>query len=64
MNNLKLPILSFLTIFFVFSCTSDSNVVGGNTDKNYLSSLPAAESDERETRWDAFYRVASREPVK
>ena len=64
MNNLKLPILSFLTIFFVFSCTSDSNVVGGNKDKNYLSSLPAAESDERETIWDAFNREATREPVK
>ena len=64
MNNLKLPILSFLTIFFLFSCTSDSNVVGGNTDKNYLSSLPASESDERETIWDAFNREATREPVK
>ena len=64
MNNLKLIILSFLTIFFVFSCTSDSNVVDGNTDKNYLSSLPAVESDERETIWDAFNREATREPVK
>ena len=33
-------------------------------DKNYLSSLPAAESDERETIWDAFNREATREPVK
>ena len=64
MTNLKLTILSFLTIFFVISCTSDSNLVGGNTDKNYLSSLPAAESDERETIWDAFNREATREPVK
>ena len=64
MNNLKLPILSFLTIFFVFSCTSDSNVVGGNTDKNYLSSLPAAESDDREPIWDAFNREATLEPVE
>ena len=64
MNNLKSILLSILTIFFVFSCTSDSSVVGGNTDKNYLSSLPAAESDERETIWDAFNREATREPVK
>ena len=64
MNNLKSILLSLLTIFFVGSCTSDSNVAGGNTDKNYLSSLPAAESDERETIWDAFNREATREPVK
>ena len=64
MYNLKLTILSFLTIFFVFSCTSDSNVVGVNTDKNYLTALPSAESDERETIWDAFNREATREPVK
>ena len=38
--------------------------MGGNTDKNYLSSLPAAESDERETIWDAFNTEATREPVK
>ena len=64
MNNLKLTILSTLTIFFVFSCASDSNFAGGSADKNYLSSLPAAESDERETIWDAFNREATREPVK
>ena len=64
MNNLKSILLPFLTIFFVISCTSDSTVVGGNTDKNYLSSLPAAESDDRETIWDAFNREATREPVK
>ena len=64
MNNLKSILLSVLTIFFVISCTSDSTVVGGNTDKNYLSSLPTAESDERETIWDAFNREATREPVK
>ena len=64
MNNLKSILLSLLTIFFVGSCTSDSNVAGGNTDKNNLSSLPAAESDERETIWDAFNREATREPVK
>ena len=64
MNKLKSILLSLLTIFFVGSCTSDSNVAGGNTDKNYLSSLPAAESDERETIWDAFNREATREPVK
>ena len=38
--------------------------MGGNTNKNYPSSLPAAESDERETIWDAFSREATREPVK
>ena len=64
MNNLKLTILSVLTILFVFNCTGDSNVADGNMDKNYLSSLPAAESDERETIWDAFNREATREPVK
>ena len=64
MNNLKFLILSLLTIFFAVSCTSDSNVVGENTDQNYLTSLPAAESDERETIWDAFNREATREPVK
>ena len=64
MNNLKLTILSILTIFFVFNCTSDSNIVDGNTNKNYFSSLPAAESDERDTIWDAFNREATREPVK
>ena len=64
MNNLKLTILSFIAVFFVSSCTSDSNLLGENQDKNYLSSLPAAESDERETIWDAFNREATREPVK
>ena len=64
MNNLKFLILSLLTIFFAVSCTSDSSVVGENTDQNYLTSLPAAESDERETIWDAFNREATREPVK
>ena len=64
MNNLKLTILSILTIFFVFNCTSDSNIVDGNTNKNYFSSLPAAESNERDTIWDAFNREATREPVK
>ena len=64
MKNLKLTILLILTIFFVFSCTSDSSIVDGNSGKSYLSSLPAAESDERETIWDAFNREATREPVK
>jgi len=64
MDNLKLTILSLLTILFVFNCTSDSNVADGNTDKNYLSPIPAAESDERETIWDAFNGEATREPVK
>ena len=64
MNNLKIIILSFLTILFSCGCTSDSNIFGENTDKINLSSLPAAESDERETIWDAFNREATREPVK
>ena len=64
MASIKSILLSFVTVSFVFSCTSDSNVVGENTDKSYLSSLPAAESDERETIWDAFNREATREPVK
>tara|TARA_B100000575_G_C22940569_1_gene544446 strand:+ start:236 stop:715 length:480 start_codon:yes stop_codon:yes gene_type:complete len=64
MNYLKSVLLSFLTIFFLSSCASDSNVIGENIDKNYLSSLPEAESDERETIWDAFNREATREPVK
>ena len=64
MNNLKIIILSFLTILFSCGCTSDSNVFKENTDKINLSSLPAAESDERETIWDAFGREATREPVK
>ena len=64
MNSLKSLLLSLLIIFFVLSCTSDSNLVGGNTNKNYLLSLPAAEDDERETIWDAFNREATREPVK
>ena len=64
MNNLKSILLSFLTVFFVFSCTSDSNLVGENMDETYLPLLPAAESNERETIWDAFNREATREPVK
>jgi len=64
MNNLKSVLLSFLTVFFLSNCTSDSNVIRVNTDKNYLSPLPEAESDERETIWDAFNREATREPVK
>jgi len=57
-------LLSSLISFLLFSCTSDSDVSGENANKNYLSSLPAAESDERETIWDVFNREATREPVK
>ena len=64
MNNLKFIILSFLTIFFLFGCTSDSNLLGDNTTKVHNSELPAAEGDERETIWDVFNREATREPVK
>ena len=64
MNKLRLFSLSFLAVFFLFSCTSDSNRLGANTNKNHLSELPAAENDERETIWDVFNREATREPVK
>ena len=64
MNKAKSILLSLMTIFILLSCTSDSSESGGNADKKYLSSLPAAESDERETIWDAFNREATREPVK
>jgi len=64
MNKLKLIILSFIAVFFICSCASDSKLWGDNTEQKYLSSLPAAESDERETIWDVFNREATREPVK
>ena len=64
MNNRNLIILSLLTFFFLFGCSGDSNILGEKNDKDYTSSLPAAESDERETIWDAFNREATREPVK
>ena len=64
MNNLKLFSLSFLSIFFLVSCTGDSNLLGENANKNQLSELPATESDKRETIWDVFNREATREPVK
>ena len=64
MDNLKFIILSFLTVFFLYSCTSDSNSVDENKTKDYFSELPAAEGDERETIWDVFNREATREPVK
>ena len=64
MNNQNLIILSLLAVFFLFGCSGDSNVIGEKNDKDYKSSLPAAESDERETIWDAFNREATREPVK
>jgi hypothetical protein len=64
MNKAKSILFSLMTIFILLGCTSDSSESGGNEDKNYLSSLPAAESDERETIWDAFNREATREPVK
>ena len=61
MTNLKFTILSFLTILLIASCSSDSNTLD---DNSYLSTLPAAESEDRETIWDAFNREATREPVK
>ena len=64
MKNFKLIILSIITAFFAFNCSSDSNEVGQNTDKNSLLSLPTAESEERETIWDVFNREATREPVR
>ena len=64
MNNLKFIIFTFLTVFFVASCTSDSNSFREKEDRSYLSTLPAAESEERETIWDVFNREATREPVK
>ena len=64
MDNLKFIILSFLTVFFLYSCTSDSNSVDENKTKDHFSELPAAEGDERETIWDVFNREATREPVK
>ena len=64
MNNRNLIILSLLAVFILFGCSGDSNIFGEKNDKDYTSSLPAAESDERETIWDAFNREATREPVK
>ena len=61
MTKLKVTILSFLTILLIASCSSSSNTLD---DKSYLSTLPAAEGDERETIWDVFNREATREPVK
>ena len=61
MTNLKFTILSFLTILLIASCSSDSNTLD---DNSYLSTLPSAESGDRETIWDAFNREATREPVK
>ena len=61
MTNLKFIILSFLTVLLIQGCASDSNTLD---DKSYLSALPAAEIEDRETIWDAFNREATREPVK
>ena len=63
MANLKFFILSFLTVF-ISGCIGDSSVYGERYDKGTLQELPAAESDQRETIWDAFNREATREPVK
>ena len=64
MNNKKLIILSMLTVFLLSGCSGDSNIFGEKNDKDYKSSLSAAENGERETIWDAFNREATREPVK
>ena len=61
MKNHDLIILPLLTVFFLVGCSSDSILFSEKTNK---ASLPAAESDERETIWDAFNREATREPVK
>ena len=61
MSNIKFIILSVLTVLLISSCGSDSKTLD---DKSYLSTLPAAESKDRETIWDAFNREATREPVK
>ena len=61
MTNLKFIILSLLTVLLISGCSSDSNSLD---DKSDLSTLPAAESENRETIWDAFNREATREPVK
>ena len=61
MSNLKFIILSVLTVLLIPGCGSDSKTLD---DRSYFSTLPAAESKERETIWDAFNREATREPVK
>ena len=61
MTNLKFTLLAFLTVLLISGCSSDSNTLD---DKSYLSRLPAAESEDRETIWDALNREATREPVK
>ena len=64
MKNFKLIILSIVTALLTFSCSSDSNELGQNTEENYNLSLPTAKSEERETIWDVFNREATREPVR
>ena len=64
MINQNLIIFSLLAVFFLFGCSGDSNIFGKKNGKDYKSTLPAAESDERETIWDAFNRESTREPVK
>ena len=64
MNNQNLIILSLLTAFFLFGCSDDSKMLGEKNNKHQKAQLPAAESDQRETIWDAFNREATREPVK
>ena len=48
MTNLKFTVLSFLTILLIASCGSDYTL-----DDKLLSTLPATESEDRETIWDA-----------
>ena len=64
MNKSKFFIFTFLAAFFVSGCSGDSKIFGENKDGNTLSSIPAVESNNRETIWDAFNREATREPVK
>ena len=61
MTKLNFTLLAFLTVLLIPGCGGDSNTLD---DKSYLSRLPAAESEDRETIWDAFNREATREPVK
>ena len=61
MSNIKFIILSVLTVLLISSCGSDSKTLN---DRSYLSTMPVAKSEERETIWDAFNREATREPVK
>ena len=61
MTKFKFIVLSFLSALMITGCGSDSSNLD---DRSYLSTFAVAESEERETIWDAFNREATREPVK